>query len=35
MVPDSWNQWIFLVISLAAVLGGIGRVIDQNKAPPA
>ena len=35
MVPDSWNQWIFLVISLAAVLGGVGRVIDQNKAPPA
>lgn len=34
MVPNGWEPWVFVVL---AVVGGLGRVIDQNipKAPPA
>jgi di/tricarboxylate transporter len=36
LVPDSWDKWIFLSITLAAVIGGIGRVTKQDlpEVPP-
>lgn len=34
MVPESWEQWIFVAISIAAVLGGGGRLMDQSKKEP-
>jgi hypothetical protein len=32
MVPDGWEKWIVTGIALAGLLG---RLIDQQKAPPA
>ena len=32
MVPDGWEKWIVAGIALAGLLG---RLIDQQKAPPA
>jgi len=32
MVPDGWEKWIVMGIALA---GLFGRLIDQQKAPPA
>ena len=31
LMPDSWNKWVFVSITAAAVLGGVGRVVDQTK----
>lgn len=32
MVPEAWKPWIMVAI---AVAGFAGRLVDQNKAPPA
>ena len=30
MAPDSWDKWIFVLITVASVLGGAGRLVKQN-----
>ena len=32
LVPNGWEPWIFFALAIAGV---IGRLVDQNKAPPA
>jgi hypothetical protein len=31
LIPDSWEKWVFIVIFLSSVLGGVGRLVDQTK----
>jgi hypothetical protein len=35
MMPDSWEKWVFITMAAVSFAGGWGRLIDQNKAPPA
>ena len=31
-LPDAWKPWLMVALAVAGILG---RIIDQNKAPPA